>query len=173
MKNKLPAFQFYPGDWMKDADLRRCSHASKGVWIDMLCLAFECEVRGVFVTAGRPWTIQEIACAVGGNADVTLACIQELVDKGVAKKRCEDGAIYCKRMVCDEESRKKSNERVGKWREKHGKKRQCNAPVTQKLPLSSTSVSNAVTLEGVTATNNLQPNIMRKSADGTVVPGRF
>ena len=31
---KLPAFQFYPGDWRKDPNLCRCSHAAKGVWID-------------------------------------------------------------------------------------------------------------------------------------------
>lgn len=28
---KLPAFQFYPGDWRKDPNLCRCSHAAKGV----------------------------------------------------------------------------------------------------------------------------------------------
>ena len=33
---KLPAFQFYPGDWRKDPNLCRCSHAAKGVWIDMI-----------------------------------------------------------------------------------------------------------------------------------------
>ena len=29
---KLPAFQFYPGDWRKDPSLCRCSHAAKGGW---------------------------------------------------------------------------------------------------------------------------------------------
>ena len=53
---KLPAFQFYPGDWRKDPNLCRCSHAAKGVWIDMICLMHETEERGVLSTNGIPWT---------------------------------------------------------------------------------------------------------------------
>jgi len=34
---KLPAFQFYPGDWLKDAALARCTPATRGVWMDLLC----------------------------------------------------------------------------------------------------------------------------------------
>ena len=38
---KLPSFQFYPGDWMKDPGLRSVSLEARGLWIDMLCLLFE------------------------------------------------------------------------------------------------------------------------------------
>lgn len=33
-----PSFQFYPGDWRKNANLNRCSHAARGVWVDVLCV---------------------------------------------------------------------------------------------------------------------------------------
>jgi hypothetical protein len=107
--------QFYPGDWLKDPDLRRCSHNAKGVWIDALCLAFEGSQRGVFATADVPWSLDEIGCAIGGNSDLTMQGLRELVTKGVMKQR-EDKTYYCKRMVEDEDRRqyernKKANQR--------------------------------------------------------------
>jgi len=101
---KLPAFQFYPGDWLKDPNLRRCTHAAKGVWIDLLCLMHESEERGVLVTSQRAWSDDEIALAVGGDNATTLACLQELTLKGVANRRT-DGALYSKRLVRDEHKR--------------------------------------------------------------------
>lgn len=34
---KLPAFMFYPGDWLTDPALSLCTPATRGVWIDLLC----------------------------------------------------------------------------------------------------------------------------------------
>lgn len=107
--SKLPYFPFYPGDWQKDPNLRRCSHAAKGVLMDALCFAFELEERGVFVSGGRPWSEKELAEAVGGNLDVAFASISELLSKGVLKRR-SDGAIYSARMVKDESTRQKRSD---------------------------------------------------------------
>ena len=101
---KLPAFQFYPGDWRKDPNLCRCSHAAKGVWIDMICLMHETEERGVLSTNGVPWTEDDIVLAVGGDSSVTRAAIQELTLKGVVN-RGVDGAFSCRRIVRDEKKR--------------------------------------------------------------------
>lgn len=38
---KLPAFQFYPGDWLKDPKLRMCSAATRGIWLDWICAMHE------------------------------------------------------------------------------------------------------------------------------------
>ena len=107
--SKLPGFMFYPGDWVKDADLSRCSKAAKGMWIDMLCKAFECEERGVFISAGQPWLNHEIAAAVGGDVAANLMLLDELLVKGVSRidKR---GAIFCLRMVRDEQKRQLCSE---------------------------------------------------------------
>ena len=35
---KRPSFQFYPEDWLANANLRRCTHEEKGIWIDVMCL---------------------------------------------------------------------------------------------------------------------------------------
>lgn len=109
MSRKLPAFQFYPGDWRKDPNLSRCTHAEKGVWMDMLCIAFECDERGVLISQGTPWTDEEIAGAIGGDQSATLSHIAALLRKGVAKRR-NDGAIFSARLVRDESKRAKCSE---------------------------------------------------------------
>lgn len=101
---KLPSFQFYPGDWLKDPNLRRCSKAAKGMWIDMLCLMHENDERGVFSANGQPWSDDEIASAVDGNPSENLALLAELCKKGVARRR-DDRSIFCQRMVKDENLR--------------------------------------------------------------------
>ena len=116
---KLPAFMFYPGDWQKDPCLRRCSKAAKGVWMDLLCLLFECPVRGVFVDAsGKPWSDEEIAEAIGGDIGANLGHIAELVSKGVAQRDTR-GAIFSRRMVRDEQNRRSATERKRKERSSH------------------------------------------------------
>ncbi len=116
---KLPAFMFYPGDWQKDPCLRRCSKAAKGVWMDLLCLLFECPVRGVFVDAsGKPWSDEEIAEAIGGDIGANLGHIAELVSKGVAQRDTR-GAIFSRRMVRDEQNRRSATERKRKERYSH------------------------------------------------------
>lgn len=97
---KMPAMMFYVGDWRKDPNLCRCTHAAKGVWVDILCLMHESEERGVL-----PWAAEEIANAVGGERTSTLALIDELTRKGVCTIR-EDGAMVCRRMVRDESKRR-------------------------------------------------------------------
>jgi len=109
---KLPAFQFYPGDWLKDPNLRRCSHAAKGVWMDLLCLMFESEERGILSTWNVPWSDAEIAQAVGGDRAEVIACMKELTLKGVAS-RTEQGALFSRRLVRDEKKRA-ANQAAGK-----------------------------------------------------------
>lgn len=113
MSRKLPAFQFYPGDWMKDPALRVCSHTTKGVYIDMLCLMFECEQRGVLATGNNPWSDEQVAAAIGGPKDATLSCIAELLAMGVVSRN-QAGAIFSRRMVRDEENRRKLAENGAK-----------------------------------------------------------
>lgn len=129
---KLPALQFYVGDWQKDLNLRRCSHGAKGVWIDTLCLMHESGERGVLITGTSPWSEEDWAAAVGGNKDVTLNLIGELLAKGVVRKRESDGAFYSARMVRDEEKRSQLRTRVRNYRERNAS---CNAPETKKTLL--------------------------------------
>lgn len=73
---KRPSFQFYPGDWIGNSNLRRCTHAEKGVWLDIMCLMHDQQEYGVL-----RWPMKEIAQAVG----CPLALVKGLVAKGVLK----------------------------------------------------------------------------------------
>jgi hypothetical protein len=82
---KRPAFQFYPGDWRNNAKLRRCSHAARGAWIDVLCLFHDADEYGVL-----RWPLADIANA----AAVPMKLLRELVDKGVLKGADRNGEPY-------------------------------------------------------------------------------
>lgn len=98
---KKPSFQFYPGDWRKDQNLSRASLQAKGALIEIMCLAFECEKRGYLKTGKDPWTIEEIAHAIGGDKMKNIEAIEELLHKKILKKD-KKNAIFSARMVRDE-----------------------------------------------------------------------
>lgn len=73
---KRPSFQFYPGDWQSNSNLRRCTRAEKSVWLDVLCLMHDQEEYGVL-----RWTLKEIAEA----AHCKVSELKSLQAKGVLK----------------------------------------------------------------------------------------
>jgi len=73
---KRPSFQFYPGDWQANSNLRRCTHAEKGVWLDVMCLMHDQPEYGVL-----RWPLKEIAQAVGAP----IGSLRALVTKSILK----------------------------------------------------------------------------------------
>lgn len=97
---KRPAFQFYPDNWRNNSNLRRCSWAARGVWIEVMCLMHDSEEYGAL-----PWTLKEIAQALG----CPMPALRELVDKGVLKG-CDQGA--CKPFIYVPRSGRKDGDPV-------------------------------------------------------------
>lgn len=83
---KRPSFQFYTGDWRKNAKLRRCTPAARGVWIDVLCLFHDSEDEYGILR----WPLKDIANAAGA----AMVLVRELVDKGVLKGADRDAPAY-------------------------------------------------------------------------------
>jgi len=107
---KLPSFQFYPGDWMKDPGLRSVSVESRGLWIDMLCLLFESGRRGYLQhSTGKPVSDEQLARMTGCSAEQVSRLLRELEDSGVFS-RTEHGTIYSRRMIRDERKRSACSE---------------------------------------------------------------
>ena len=73
---RRPSFQFYPGDWQSNSNLRRCTHAERGAWIDVMCLLHDQAEYGQL-----RWSLKEIAQAIGAP----IALLKGLVAKGVLK----------------------------------------------------------------------------------------
>lgn len=117
---KRPAFQFYPADWRKDAALQSCSLAAQGLWVNALCIAHECEPYGHLTINGQPMTVAQLARLAGASVREAQALIDELLAAGVAS-RTEDGALFSRRMVRDEELRQRRVE-FGKLGAEHGAK---------------------------------------------------
>lgn len=125
---KRPAFQFYAGDWRSNAKLRRCSHAERGIWLEVLCLMHDSERYGVL-----DWPLKDIAQAVGCKVSELQSIVRKQVMKGAESGKVEafiftprhagkDGAPvtliaetpgplwYSSRMVRDEYIRTKRGE---------------------------------------------------------------
>lgn len=126
-KTKRPAFQFYPADWRKDVELQSCSMAAQGLWINVMCIAHECEPYGHLMVNGKPMTPAQIGRQVGLSLKECEALLAELMDAGVIR-RTEQGAYFSKRMVQDEATRNaraaggKSGAEHGSKGASHGKK---------------------------------------------------
>lgn len=117
---KRPAFQFYPADWRKDAALQSCSIAAQGLWINILCIAHECEPYGHMTVNGKAMTPAQIGRLVGLSAKECEKLLGELLEAGVSSVR-EDGGIFSRRMVRDEDLRNRRSDGGGAGAE-HGAK---------------------------------------------------
>lgn len=71
-----PSFQFYPADWRANANLRRCSHAARGAWMDILSVLHDSAEYGVC-----RWPLSDLATAAG----IPLRLATELANKQVLK----------------------------------------------------------------------------------------
>ena len=108
-KDKRPAMQFYIGDWKKDPNVRACSIGARGLWVEMILAMFECEPRGYMLVGSKQATVQQIAVMAGCSLEETQALLKELEEARVFS-RTEDGTIYSRRMVRDEQLRAKRQE---------------------------------------------------------------
>lgn len=98
---KRPSFQFYPADWRKDSALQSCSLEAQGLWINMMCIAHECEPYGHLAVNGKPMVPGQLARLVGLSAKDCCKHLEELEAAGVYSATAE-GIIFSRRMVHDE-----------------------------------------------------------------------
>lgn len=103
---KLPALQFYPGDWKRDAGVQSLSIHDRGVWFECLLLMHDSAERGVLLINGRPPTVAALARILGLSAEELAESLEAIEAAGVSSLR-EDGAIFSRRMVRDEDIRSK------------------------------------------------------------------
>jgi hypothetical protein len=85
---KLPAFQFYTGDWLKDPELSMCSPATRGIWADAICAMHEFDRSGS-LTGTREQLSRVCRCAL---SDMQTA-IAELDTTGAANVTERNGVV--------------------------------------------------------------------------------
>jgi hypothetical protein len=105
---KRPSFQFYPSDWLRDTALRSCSTGARGLWIDMICFMHEGSPYGYLKVADKVILPSNLARMVGETLEVVEGWLNELREAGVYD--VDNGAIFSRRMIRDEELRQKRAE---------------------------------------------------------------
>ncbi len=100
---KLPAIQFYTGDWLRDAG---CSLGAQGLWLRMMFIAHDSPRYGYLETNGSPTPPETIARRCGCDLAQYETLLSELVEAGVPSISAS-GVYFSRRMVRDATIREK------------------------------------------------------------------
>jgi hypothetical protein len=102
---KRPAFQFYPGDWLRDG-VAGCSLAAQGLWLRLMILMHDTPLYGHLCTStkGAPLSPAAAARRCGCTLEEFTILMQELEENGVPS-RTSEGCVYSRKMVRDEAER--------------------------------------------------------------------
>ncbi len=145
--SELPWFKMNAADYLGDIKLKRCSFAARGVYIELLCIAFQCDERGVFITEGIVWTKDEILRSIAGDINEISAAWDELVRWKRFKQR-DDGAYYNSRLVRDEAERSGNAKRQADQRKRENQQRNSYTTNNTKVtPIVTEEVTAKVTPE--------------------------
>jgi len=112
---KNPAFQFYPKDWT--ADTRKLSPASRGIWIDLICDMWAQEPKGT--TTGTIGELARAAHCTDNEIDAAIDQFQRLNICDVSRDCNGIVTLTCRRMVRDEQGRRKTARRVSEHRQRN------------------------------------------------------
>lgn len=101
---KQPAFQFYPGDWRRDAALRACSLEARGLWIELMAIMHDGDPYGHLSVNGVELTDTQSASMVGISVPRYRKLLADLEIHGVPG-RTDHGVLFSRRMVRDHQVR--------------------------------------------------------------------
>ena len=103
-KTRAPSLQFYPADWLNDIKLQSCSLQARGLLIDLICLMHQSSKYGYLLINGFTPPKKTVSSLLRLHHKTYDKTLKELLLYGVLKED-ENGAIYCERMVKDEQFR--------------------------------------------------------------------
>jgi len=138
---KLPAFQFYPEDWLSNTKLAVCPMAAHGLMINLMCYMHQSERYGYLLINGTKPDHKTIQKLLRMNHRSFIHNLSILLNNGVIKID-DDGVYYCQRMI-DDNSLRDTRREAGK---KGGNPNLVNHRLNQKsTPSSSTSTTTTTT----------------------------
>ena len=97
--DKIPAYQWYPGDWKKDTNVKMLTLEEKGAWRELIDWMWEAEERGKMSNNGKPWSMKQISRLLEVDESKAKQLVEAIVEAGVASVDEESGVIYCRRLV--------------------------------------------------------------------------
>ena len=96
-EDRRPADLWFWSDWFSSFDVRSCSLASRGLWMDMLGIMSRAEIKGALTINGKQIGSKELAKIVGITERETIPLLKELEVHKVFS-RLPDGIIINRRM---------------------------------------------------------------------------
>jgi hypothetical protein len=107
-EDSRPADLWYWNDWFSSFDVRACSLAARGLWVDMLGIMRSAEIKGTLTINGKQIGSGELAKLVGAREEEIIPLLKELEDHNVFS-RLDDGTIINRRLYREGElSRKRA-----------------------------------------------------------------
>lgn len=166
MKDKLPAIQFYPGDWRRDPGVQSLDFHDRGVWFELICIMHESQSRGKLLLNGAPMPDSAVARLLGCSEAEWKQTRSRLEAHGVASICPDTGALINRRMVRDEDLRRRKAEAGAKGGKASGAVRRRQARSKREANRGS-SVSSSVSppLQGGVQTTR------EGDVEGGVTPG--
>ena len=154
MSEKLPAMQWYPGDWRKDPGIQSLDYEARGIWRECLDFMHESPQRGWLVFPnGSAMCDADIAQMLG----IPEATWKQTRSKLEARNICavgESGAVGNRRMLRDEATRQARIEAGRKGGEKSKppttKKQTGSKPEAKGEANGGSSVSSSVSSSTIT-----------------------
>ena len=131
---KLPAFQFYTGDWLKDPALSMCLPATRGIWIDAIASMHENGRSGTL--SGTPC---QLARVLRCDESALMAAIVDLRATGAATVTERHGVVTLINRRMERESKERESNRMRQSRHRgngHVTDVSCKSP-----PVSSSSTA--------------------------------
>lgn len=110
---KLPWMKFFAGDWLRDPNLSKCRPATRGIWMDALCVMHSDEQRGVL-----SGTIDQLAMVLRASRPEIVKFLKDIFRTGSADVTCENGLVTLenRRMAKAYKARKHCSDRVRRHR---------------------------------------------------------
>lgn len=143
-EDERPADQWYWDDWFSAFDVRLCSLAARGLWIDMLGMMYKAEIRGTLTINGKQADSKQLAKLAGDTIANINKYLRELEEHDVFS-RLGDNTIICRRMF----RKSGRQDQISKIRSEAGKKgadaRWQDGKKKAKMAASSPSSSSAPT----------------------------
>lgn len=92
--------KFFPADWRQDPRLRMCDLATRGLWMEMLCLMAEGEPYGHLTVGGAAIKDSDLARLAGADLKTVRKSLLLLSHVGVCSTT-SSGVVFSRRMVAD------------------------------------------------------------------------
>ena len=138
--NKRPSVQFYPNDWIGDAELSMCSASTRGVWVTAFCKMWHSNRCGI-ISGTKEQLCRSLAC----NEVEFEKFIEELKQTNFGNLTVANKIITIgnRRLIKEEKARKANAERQKRHYDKNLQPH--NDEPNEKLTTPSSSSSSTTT----------------------------